>query len=74
MSLLILFCIGVYAVSVYSIVRNLRKKYDRAIAALEAALEGYQDCMPYKGEFLADKHGDLEELEVLEAELDALRR
>jgi len=48
-------------------------KYDRAIAALAAALEGYKDCMPYKGEFLADKHGDAEELEVLEAELEALR-
>ena len=39
----------------------------------DEAMEGYADCMPYKGYYLIEKHGDKENFAELRAAAAALK-
>ena len=48
-------------------INRLRDDRKRLLQLLDEALEGYADCIPYKCEYLVEKHGDKEEWARLKA-------
>lgn len=42
--------------------KALRADKNLLLQLLEEALEGYEDCISYKSEYLVEKHGDKEEI------------
>ena len=54
---------------VFTEFKELHRQRDRARAIARETLRGWRDCTNYKGEYLRDKHGDLEDIAALEKEL-----
>ncbi len=44
---------------------ELKDRLDLLELSLEAALDGWQEASQYKGKYLQEKHGDLEEIQAL---------
>jgi hypothetical protein len=49
---------------------SLQAENDRLREALRDAIDGYQECAPYKGDYLYQKHGDEKEVARLKAALE----
>ena len=52
---------------------KLRAAKVELLRLFDEAMDGYADCMPYKGYFLIEKHGDKENFADLRAAAAALK-
>ena len=52
---------------------KLRAAKAELLRLFDEAMDGYADCMPYKGYYLIEKHGDKENFDDLRAAAAALK-
>ena len=51
-------------------IKELEERIEALREALRDAIDGYEECASYKGDYLFNKHGDGEELEHLNSILE----
>ena len=56
-----------------AVIEKLRAAKVELLRLFDEAMDGYADCIPYKGEYLIKKHGDEENFAALRAAAAALK-